>query len=95
KFVLLNMTTNEYVRASDIPNKYDLNFGHIVILQACWSSDPSMSIHYDKEIHRGPWAGHCFKITTIDNLDKDAKDVSTEVVSKVVDVFDQDSPTLS
>ncbi|KAJ1882927.1 hypothetical protein LPJ57_000528 [Coemansia sp. RSA 486] len=93
KFVLFDITANQYVRASSIPDKHGLNFGHIVLLQTCWSTDPSVTINCEEVLNRGPWAGHRLEITTIDCIDKDAKDVSEEVVNKVVGVFDQDDYT--
>ncbi|KAJ2703886.1 hypothetical protein FB645_003706, partial [Coemansia sp. IMI 203386] len=67
-----------YVRANGIPDKHDLNFGHIVLFQTCWSTDPSVTINCKEELNREPWAGHRLEITTIDCIDKDAKDVSEE-----------------
>ncbi|KAJ2706547.1 hypothetical protein FB645_001557 [Coemansia sp. IMI 203386] len=91
KFVLFNVTANQYVRANGIPDKHDLNFGHIVLFQTCWSTDPSVTINCKEELNREPWAGHRLEITTIDCIDKDAKDVSEEVINKVVSIFDQDN----
>ncbi|PIA12568.1 hypothetical protein COEREDRAFT_51894 [Coemansia reversa NRRL 1564] len=97
KSILVNLTTNEYVRASKIPRPTKFEFGHILLLQICWSSDPSMSIAYnyppeneDKEIHRGPWAGHRFEITEIKNIDNTFKDVSDEVISKISEILENE-----
>ncbi|KAJ1988755.1 hypothetical protein GGI25_005236 [Coemansia spiralis] len=91
--ILLNLTTNEYVCASKIPDSHSRVFGlgHIVLLQTCWSSDYSMSIrHSVVDLHRGPWAGHCFKITSIEDIDSNSTDVSKAVIRKIAQVFDED-----
>ncbi|KAJ2680882.1 hypothetical protein GGI25_000186 [Coemansia spiralis] len=91
-YILLNMTTNEYVCASGIPDSHSnvFSLGHIVLLQTCWSSDYSMSIrHSVVDLHRGPWAGHCFKITSVEDIDSTSTDVSKSVIKKIAQVFDE------
>lgn len=68
-WVLRNMTTREYVRCDVLapwphgvsgPHIGHPGFGEVVISHICWSSTPVA----DTVIHRGPWAGHWFEITT-------------------------------
>ncbi|KAI9474895.1 hypothetical protein BX667DRAFT_340408 [Coemansia mojavensis] len=93
KLVLLNMTTNEYVRKSRILPEYGFGFGHIILLHACWSSNLSTGIYCEEEIHRGPWAGHRFEITSIDLVNQDATDVSDIIVPRIKSIMDQDRGT--
>ncbi|KAI0073617.1 hypothetical protein K474DRAFT_176681 [Panus rudis PR-1116 ss-1] len=58
--------------------------GHVILSRICWSADPSVAMHVDGlsyELHRGPWAGHRFTITTKDRLGKGVewKDISDQV----------------
>ncbi|KAI9480221.1 hypothetical protein BX667DRAFT_495367 [Coemansia mojavensis] len=83
KAVLLNITTNEYVRQSKILPEHGIRFGHIIMLYASWTSDPSTGIHCEEEIHWRPWAGHRFEITFIDSVNQDATDVSDIIVPRI------------
>ncbi|ORX66913.1 hypothetical protein DL89DRAFT_305715 [Linderina pennispora] len=85
--VLRNLTTKEYVRSTAVPS--DINFGHILLLKICWTSDPSMSLGYrgDEDFHRGAWAGHRFDIASPEWVDSTWKDVSDAVVPKVAAIF--------
>ncbi|KAI0073616.1 hypothetical protein K474DRAFT_1774611 [Panus rudis PR-1116 ss-1] len=58
--------------------------GHVILSRICWSADPSVAMETDGlsyEIHRGPWAGHRFTITTKDRLGKGDEwtDISDQV----------------
>ena len=66
-----------------------LDLGHVLLLRACWSMDPSAAMCTDEldfEIHRGPWAGDGFLITCMMKEVKESfpkfkwRDVSEEVV---------------
>ncbi|KAL4929387.1 uncharacterized protein BDV17DRAFT_74515 [Aspergillus undulatus] len=61
--VLRNLTTKEYVREDGLAG--GITLGHIVLLQICWSSDPSTSIQGGKYLARGEWAGHLFDIVPL------------------------------
>jgi hypothetical protein len=93
--ILCNLSTNEYIRASDISESSNFGFGHILLLQICWSSDPSMSIFISYEnnsdIHRGPWAGNRFNITSIEHVDDTWKDVSKQVLKKLQKILEDNS----
>ncbi|KAI9471066.1 hypothetical protein BX667DRAFT_501129 [Coemansia mojavensis] len=89
KAVLLNITTNEYVRQSKILPKYGIRFGHIIMLYASWTSDPSAATHCEEEIHWRPWAGHRFEITFIDSVNQDATDVSDIIVPRIKSIMNQ------
>ncbi|KAI0727078.1 hypothetical protein C8Q72DRAFT_842579 [Fomitopsis betulina] len=82
EWILCNMTTAEYVRASAVAKLTGtrcqgpwghrcLSLGHVLMTQICWSADPSASMCYGGPITRGAWAGHSFGITTVDNLSQD------------------------
>jgi hypothetical protein len=100
-WILRNLTTQEYVRSDVIalkpehirgPNIDFLGFGEVVLSRICWSSDPSVSMMYDGNIHRGVWAGHCFDITTRARHEQDVKeewkDVSEEVAREIASIWE-------
>ncbi|KAI9472864.1 hypothetical protein BX667DRAFT_500581 [Coemansia mojavensis] len=89
KAVLLNITTNEYVRQSKLLPEHGIRFGHIIMLYASWTSDPSAATHCEEEIHWGPWAGHRFEITFIDAVNQDATDVSDIIVPRIKSIMNQ------
>ncbi|KAJ2860795.1 hypothetical protein GGI22_002622 [Coemansia erecta] len=93
--VLRNLTTKEYVLASEMKKVqkqtgYYIKFGNLLLCQISWSTDDSVSMECSYDIHQGPWAGHRFDITSIDNVDESWKDVSSEVLEKVVTVYRDD-----
>ena len=74
-WILRNLTTQEYVRSEAIairpkyihgPNIDFLGFGEVVVLRTCWSTSEVGTVKSIPEMHRGPWAGHRFDITTLD-----------------------------
>jgi hypothetical protein len=100
--VLRNLTVHEYVVNSGITGSHGvavgpfvegkdtIGFEEVLKCQFCYSDDPSMSMDYDKgDIHQGPWAGHRFDITTLDDIEADRKlgiewvDVTEKVRRKV------------
>ncbi|KAI9474896.1 hypothetical protein BX667DRAFT_340425 [Coemansia mojavensis] len=87
KAVLLNITTNEYVRQSKILLEYGIRFGHIIMLYASWTNGPPTAIHCKEEFHQGPWAGHRFEIASIDYVCEEATDVSGFIVSRIFSVM--------
>jgi hypothetical protein len=91
EYILRNLSTKEYVCANKIPKPAMFGLGHILIIQTCWSSDPSISMNYNDDITRGPWAGNRFDITTIENIDINWKDVSRETITKTKNIFDADA----
>ena len=77
KWILRNLTTQEYVRAEAIALKPEyingpiirgeIGFGEVVLSRICWSSNICVNMSYNTEeyngnIHRGVWAGHRFDI---------------------------------
>ncbi|KAJ2354216.1 hypothetical protein GGH92_000174 [Coemansia sp. RSA 2673] len=88
--VLVNLTKGEYVRESRIPDLSRFGLGHILLIQICWSDDPSMSMNCDDETCRGPWAGHRFEMTRMKKVRDEWKDVSETVIKKVGDIFDRE-----
>lgn len=111
EWILCNWSTAEYVRASAVAeltgvrcrgpwtNPF-LSLGHVLMTQICWSSDPSASMCYEGEITRGPWAGHYFGITTVDNLSQDENcinkqpwtDVTEKIMKEVLEIWRLDCP---
>ena len=102
-WILRNLTTQEYVRSDVIalkpehihgPNIEFLGFGEVVLSRICWSSDPSVNMAYNGNIHRGVWAGHRFDITTRARHEQDAKeewkDVSEEVAREIASIWESE-----
>ena len=111
EWILCNWTMAEYVRADAIAEltgyqcsgpwtHSSLSLGHVLLTQICWSADPSAAMSYEGPITRGPWAGHYFGITTVDNLSKDINcinkqpwtDVTEKIVKEVLEIWGLDSP---
>jgi hypothetical protein len=102
-WILRNLTTREYVCSDAIamkpehihgPNIDFLGFGEVVLSRICWSSDPSVNMEYNGNIHRGVWAGHCFDITTRARHEQDVKeewkDVSEEVAKEIASIWESE-----
>jgi hypothetical protein len=102
-WILRNLTTQEYVRSDVIalkpehihgPNIEFLGFGEVVLSRICWSSDPSVNMAYNGNIHRGVWAGHRFDITTRARHEQDVKeewkDVSEEVAREIASIWESE-----
>jgi hypothetical protein len=72
-----------------------IDLGHVVLSRICWSSDSSVSMRYDGDIHLGVWAGDRFDITSKDALDeKDENgqlvewtDVTDEVLEEMYEIW--------
>ncbi|KAK2596216.1 hypothetical protein QQS21_006364 [Conoideocrella luteorostrata] len=96
-WILRNLTTKQYVRSDAValnpkyingPNIGLVGFGEVVLSRIAWTSDPSVSMQNDTDIHRGRWAGHCFDITTMarhqrKTLGQIWTDVSEEVAQEI------------
>ncbi len=61
-WILRNLTTREYVRADAIalnpeqiqgPHIEGVGFGEVILSRICWSTDPSIAMIYDGNIHKG------------------------------------------
>ncbi|OCK90623.1 uncharacterized protein K441DRAFT_689361 [Cenococcum geophilum 1.58] len=105
-WILRNLKTREYVRSDAIalrpeyihgPNIDVIGFGEVVLSRICWSSDPSVNIDgrkYNRNIHRGIWAGHCFDITTRaqheERVNEEWKDVSEEVAKEIANIWESE-----
>ncbi|KAG8988825.1 hypothetical protein FRB94_000382 [Tulasnella sp. JGI-2019a] len=80
--VLCNLSKREYVRQQAVEAHGCAGFGAFLLSRICWSSDSSVSMAYEGDIHRGIWAGDRFEITTIDALrggETNWKDISDEM----------------
>ncbi|RPD81638.1 hypothetical protein L226DRAFT_555795 [Lentinus tigrinus ALCF2SS1-7] len=115
-WALFNVTKKVYVRASALaelagkpadeqpflPNcRVDL--GHALLLRIAWSYDDSVALQTDIDIHRGPWAGDRFFISTMDRpapwynsdfLLKGWTDVSDEIVKDLKEIYEDDADIL-
>lgn len=105
-WILRNLKTREYVRSDAIalrpeyihgPNIDVIGFGEVVLSRICWSSDPSVNINgrkYNRNIHRGIWAGHCFDITTRaqheERVNEEWKDISEEVAKEIANIWESE-----
>lgn len=102
-WVLCNVSKGEYVRAEAVATltgrehkgpfiEAPINLGHALLSRICWSSDPSISMSYDKDLHRGPWAGDRVAVTALDRLKFgiEWKDVSKEVVDVLCDIWESE-----
>ncbi|KAI0334947.1 hypothetical protein GY45DRAFT_1317390 [Cubamyces sp. BRFM 1775] len=71
--VLCNVSKGEYVRHAALPDVSSYHFpdrvslAHALIVQVCWSPDPSCNFALPEEgydrVSRGPWAGDRFCVT--------------------------------
>ena len=83
-WILRNLSTQEFVRAEaiaqspkDIHGPYidHVGFSHVVLMLICWSSHQNPSWSIDTHgMASGPWAGHCFDITTMEEHERSIKD---------------------
>ncbi|KAI0647201.1 hypothetical protein C8Q79DRAFT_958195 [Trametes meyenii] len=68
---------------------------HVVLSQICWASEGCIAmpvnVNLNWDLHRGPWAGDVFTITTLERLSNEEKarfeDVSMRVVQDLTAVF--------
>jgi len=103
-WILRNLTTKVYVRSEAIalepahihgPNIDFIGFGEVILSRTCWSTDSSISMEYEGNIHRGIWAGHCFDITTLGRHRQDANcdewiDVSEDVAKEIASIWESE-----
>ncbi|KAI0362271.1 hypothetical protein OH77DRAFT_1416497, partial [Trametes cingulata] len=102
-WIICNWSKREYVRAqaiADLCGRPDdeqpflpncaAQLSHALLARICWTdSDECMGIPsvFGFDLHRGPWAGDRFTITTMERLREDERDdwrdVSAEVVEEV------------
>ncbi|KAI7826430.1 hypothetical protein BX661DRAFT_184013 [Kickxella alabastrina] len=86
-YILRNLTTKEYVRAEAFHDTLaKFNIGDLILSRICWSSDDSVAMVNNVDIHRGLWAGHRLDVSTKDTVDdtwKDATDKSYEWVKSI------------
>jgi hypothetical protein len=103
--ILRNISKRQYVRRSDFlemckacPEDWRMSYvdlGHVVVSRFCWSSDPSASMAYQGDIHRGVWAGDRFDITSADAIEErdengqqvEWTDVTGEVINEIRDIW--------
>lgn len=99
-WVLCNLSKSEYVRADAVAALTEsagdtpfiqnaIRLGHALLSQICWSSDRSIAMSYEGDLHRGRWAGDCFEVTSMDKLDPKVtwKDISDEVTNTLDEIW--------
>lgn len=103
-WVLCNLSKGVYVRADAIANvsgtishrtpfiRGIIDLGVAMFSKICWSSDASIAMGYGGDLHRGPWAGDRFEVTTLDKLDDklEWKDGTAEVTKLVNAIWTAD-----
>ncbi|KAJ7776763.1 hypothetical protein DFH07DRAFT_876915 [Mycena maculata] len=103
--VLRNLSRHQYVRESaliawregaqaKVKETKNVGFGEIVLSRICLSTDPSASMSYDGDIHRGVWAGDRFDLVSsetewLEGLGEDSgwTDVSDKVLEEVEEIW--------
>ncbi|KAJ6489011.1 hypothetical protein C8R45DRAFT_1074128 [Mycena sanguinolenta] len=98
--VLRNLSRHQYIPEStliawrektELDNADEVGFGEIVLSRICFSTDPSVAMTYDGNIHRGVWAGDRFDIVASDWLGGDDAaawtDISAEVLKEVEGIW--------
>lgn len=76
---------------------FRVGLDQVLLSQVCWSLDDSLAMRSEYEdeggdifeLHRGPWAGDRFEVTTMDRMKKniDWKDDSVRVLGLVVQIY--------
>ena len=111
--ILCNLSAKEYVREDALQlgrahgRENGASWAHVLLSRICWSSHPSTGLDGEraKMLHRGPWAGGRFCITTLESLPEamaalglnvgevgEWRDVSAEVDEVLQDLLDCISP---
>ncbi|KAG8982926.1 hypothetical protein FRB94_014690 [Tulasnella sp. JGI-2019a] len=91
--VLCNLSKREYLRHEAVKAHGHAGFGNFLLSRICWSSDGSVSMCYEGDIHRGVWAGDRFEIVSIDALEGGAnswKDVSDEMGKEMAAIWESE-----
>jgi hypothetical protein len=102
-WILHNLSKNKYIREeaikvagvkgmSDNHSSKEIGLGQVVLSHICWSTVNSCAMgYYNKDIHRGVWAGDCFDITTINQVGiEDSRkwtDVSDKVAKEMMEIW--------
>lgn len=94
--ILRNLSKKVYIRQSAIP----VRLGDALLTQICWSSDRSISMCYEKDLHRGAWAGDRFDIRYLRTHEAevrkneggtgDWKDVSKQIADIVSEIWESE-----
>ncbi|KAJ7650860.1 hypothetical protein FB45DRAFT_26978 [Roridomyces roridus] len=99
--VLRNLSRRQFVRGAaleewkettDINDTGRITVNEIVLSRICCSSDPSVSMAYEGDLHRGVWAGDRFDFVPcewVDELKEDEgwTDVSDEVLKEIGEIW--------
>lgn len=101
--VLRNLVAKEYIRGDAFMKFHQENdlettwrLADILVLRICWSSSDDIALQYDRNVHRGPWAGHRFDLiekdwlTTGEGITSEWKDVSAAVLDDMLELFKGD-----
>ena len=95
--ILRNLSKRVYVRSDTLSvtgKDHYCGLGRALLSRICWSTDNSaaMSEEYKGEIHRGVWAGDCFDIIKLRELDSsvcDWEDVTREVRKEMLEIWEE------
>jgi hypothetical protein len=81
--VLRNLTKREYIREDrdtlvklGRANVFGQVLGQVLLARICWSSNPSTSMAYDGNLHRGEWAGD--RVDCVEFQDFEKEDLSAK-----------------
>lgn len=96
--VLRNLSKQVYMRSDTLPfTNYDSvwGFGRAILSHICWSTDSSVSMICDNDIHRGVWAGDRFDVVELDDLGAGTeeielsgwKDMTSEVREELITLW--------
>lgn len=99
--LLCNLTKRQYLRSEMFVGGGDVvrDFGRALLSQICWSTDPSISMRWNGNIHRGRWAGDAFDVVRATEIAQDWgnhlatsgwKDVSSEVLQEMQLIWESD-----
>ncbi|KAJ1901717.1 hypothetical protein LPJ66_000566 [Kickxella alabastrina] len=92
KAIMRNLNTNEYVftRPFCTSGRY-MDIGSPLISRISWSSNPSILLRSDGTIHHGAWAGYCFDIVSVDDIDDDSdatwKDITESELARISKIY--------
>jgi hypothetical protein len=96
--VLRNLSKRVYLRSDTLPftgRDRVWGFGRAILSRICWSTDPSVSMLCEGDIHRGVWAGDRFDVVELDDFGASIeelessgwKDVTSEVREELIAIW--------
>ncbi|KAJ7342861.1 hypothetical protein DFH08DRAFT_962891 [Mycena albidolilacea] len=97
--ILRNLSRHQYVRESapirwreaaqaELKETMDVGLGEVVLSRICFSTDGSVAMVYDGDIHRGVWTGDRLDIVAESEFSDDDRSVWMDVSDKVLKEVD-------